>query len=309
MTFNEALDAYVFPETRSDAIEYMAANADQTIPKLLRLEEESRSTGNEIAGALATFGSLMLLTVGVAAFVVSRDTFFPDVMWFIIGIPGTLMSALTAILVYLGAPKRQTGRRTHGNIRDRRMVSAAMLLENWTDLRGIAPICETLTLYSPTYFVPRVQGTILTRLLPLLTPADSDLLSSGHRSRLYSLLHIGNTQDHADLLLAILQGLEQIGNADAITCVRALADVQISNPDAEKVNKAARQCLSAIKRRIELEKSGRTLLRSVNSPDAEVLLRSQETGTGILLRPSGGAGSAVPEQLLRSSRETGEQAD
>jgi hypothetical protein len=136
----------------------------------------------------------------------------------------------------------------------------------------------------------------LTRMLPRLQASDAALVSKSQRERLCrELSHNGRRewfgQRHERFAVAILKAFEQIGDADALPVVQALA---AANYDAVPaiVRSAARECLPALEARCADQQSRDTLLRP-----SEVAA----TGQNVLVRPAETSASEAPKQLLRPS--------
>src|SRR5579862_1188528 len=104
-------------------------------------------------------------------------------------------------------------------------------------------------------------------------------------TRLYRILK-DEAHYRDELLVAILEALEQIGDARALPAVTRLAE----NAEKEYVRAAAQRCRSFLVQRDEQERLSATLLRSATSP---------EMPAGRLLRPAQGDGETAPERLLR----------
>lgn len=75
----------------------------------------------------------------------------------------------------------------------------------------------------------------------------------------------------ADLILAILRALEQVGDEKALPAVERLVEIE----PYHKVGRAAEACLPALRQRVEQARLAQTLLRPASAPNApsEVLLR------------------------------------
>ena len=133
----------------------------------------------------------------------------------------------------------------------------------------------------------------LTRLLPRLQATDASLLTPGQRKLLYTILSSSDRYPwyksywSADLKIAILSALEQIGDEKAVPHVAKLARTA-RNP---QVRVAAQECLPFLQQRAEQTRIEQTLLRasmSTDSPD-------------MLLRPTIAVAPTEPQQLLRAS--------
>ena len=134
----------------------------------------------------------------------------------------------------------------------------------------------------------------LSKLLPLLTAADAQLLSTDHRDILNKLLLVAqkNGDQHnyyLDLKLAILKAYEQIGDEAAIPVVERLAKLNVGE---HPLGKAARECLPKLRASAAVIRSGQTLLRPSSQKDEE---------PNRLLRAASSVGTSDPDQLLRPS--------
>jgi len=138
----------------------------------------------------------------------------------------------------------------------------------------------------------RVAGQALAALLPRLKASDSALVSSDDQHLLCRELEripaTYSSEFNADLAIAIIRALEQIGDADAIPYVERIADNVDCVRSQRPIREAAIECLPGLLMRAEAGKAGRTLLRPV------------ETDPGLLLRAAGGS-DADASQLLRAA--------
>jgi hypothetical protein len=163
---------------------------------------------------------------------------------------------------------------------------AVRLLARYEDVRVLGPLLDVLD------SVDRETGEIVERalihLLPRLRASDASLLSESHYHRLYRAL----SSHKAELILAILQALEQVGDHRAIPYVQPLADGQGSAATNWHVHVAAQECLPSLRERAQQEDVASTLLRA-----SDIV----PSGPDVLLRPAGGASETNPQQLLRAS--------
>ncbi len=135
---------------------------------------------------------------------------------------------------------------------------------------------------------------ILTCLLPRMQRTDAHLLNVEQRVCLYKQLR-RNTRNvfflpdrNAELSLAILKALEQIGDASALPYVAQAAKTARSSA----VRQAARECLPYLAYRAEGERAANSLLRasaSTSVPDATLLRAAQSLP------------ETAPQQLLRAA--------
>jgi len=129
----------------------------------------------------------------------------------------------------------------------------------------------------------------LKSILPGLQASDAEHVTLEGMDALISLL-LRSTD--VDLAIAVLKGLEQIGDARALPAVERAAHGcwWLDRGERERVQEAARACLPYLQARAERERQRNTLLRPAQSPDSPA---------EILLRPAGGAPTTPEEQLLR----------
>lgn len=162
-------------------------------------------------------------------------------------------------------------------------------LERITDLRSIGRLAEALSW--PDERATRRVGRALIPLLLQLRASDSRLLDDRQRDCLHAVLRMDRARRDADLQVAILTALEQVGDTRAIPHVAALAEARASTARQQRVKNAAAECLAALTntaRRVDTE---RLLLRAAAAPT------SPEMG---LVMPAGTA-DTPPERLVRPS--------
>jgi hypothetical protein len=165
------------------------------------------------------------------------------------------------------------------------------LLAEEDDIRIIGPMVDALGYNDKD--VPGIAEQALIRLLPKMQASDSILLNEEQRNALYKRLH----GDPADLQIAILKALEQVGDSKALPHVQRLAREQASWARARRVKEAAEACLPFLLKRVEQERAAGTLLRATTADET----------SNALLRPAGG-GHTDTETLLRPG-EAGEPQD
>ena len=161
---------------------------------------------------------------------------------------------------------------------------AAQELAKFDDARVIGPLVEGLALDDP--YTRGIAAAGLRRLLPRVRASDSGLIGKDHLQRLYRLLG----QDDLNLVVAILRGLEQVGDEEAIPYVQKLAHRPAMSDAERRVRAAANECLPALRERLGREGAGGLLLRAARSPESEV---------ESLLRPAAQSAAAVSDSLLR----------
>jgi hypothetical protein len=301
MTIEQALDALA-GNSRGPALRAhraLRAAGPNVITDLLRIAADARHVDTEVPDALVGCTAWLLFFTGLTLLILSISAGYSSAL---LGLAFLLLGNW----LFVSAPARSARSNRARDARDKRVAVAHKLLEEWDDLRGIGPLCASLPTMYPSYYVPPIQQSILTRLLPRLTDSDSDLLRAEHRSRLYPYLQIDNAFEYSDFLIAILHAIEQLQDTRAIAYVRALAGATVTSLNGTRVRALARRCLPILEKRLEAELAGRTLLRASDGPEEEeYLLRPADLSTGILLRPSGGAPITPPELLLRSEPDDG----
>lgn len=125
------------------------------------------------------------------------------------------------------------------------------------------------------------QATISS--LNALTPAQKQALS----------LILSRPFDDPHLTKAVLNALEQVGDAQAIPVVKRLSEAGALTPLAMQIRDAARECLQYLEIRAEQAQQAQTLLRPSDI--------DRGSDPNVLLRPAENANQTPPEQLLHSS--------
>ena len=123
--------------------------------------------------------------------------------------------------------------------------------------------------------------------MPRVQASDAQYLNADEMQALIDALR--KQKGYPGLMLALLKGLEQIGDE------RALANVEALTRDTEifpKVRQAARDCLPYLQIRAEQAKQAQTLLRASSG---------YEIAPETLLRPASGVSAASndAQELLR----------
>jgi hypothetical protein len=193
--------------------------------------------------------------------------------------PGAILCAILALV----------GTQLHRLTLTRQHQILARRLTKIEDVRSVGRLAEMLEWPDPT--IRHGAITALTRLLRQVKATDNVLQTPRQRNNLYRMLNMANARQHSDLLVAILQALQQIGDANAVPNVKNLADAQPVSPSQRRVCDAARDCLPFLETRAKLTLSSQTLLRASSATT---------TGTDLLVRPASGVNIDDQEQLLRA---------
>ncbi len=141
----------------------------------------------------------------------------------------------------------------------------------------------------------RIVG-VLTRMLPRLTASDAPLLTKEHRKRLHGFLdHWSPSKKHypSEFIVAILRGLEQVGDKSSVPFVARLANNYRDTP----VRRAARLCLPYLEARSK--RGADTLLRAASATALP----------GELLRAAAYTSTDAQEELLRADLGTAQDDD
>jgi hypothetical protein len=169
-------------------------------------------------------------------------------------------------------------------------------LEEIDDIREIGKVVDALALPDPSIIVS-LRPTLI-RLLSKIKASDTALLDLDQRTLLYGILKMEQARTHADLQVAILRALEQIGDAGALPAVQALASAKAQTARQRRVQEEAQNCLSALMENAGQADQSWRLLRPSQAPSeaAEMLVRpaaSTSTLPELLLRPTEGEASSV----------------
>ena len=174
-----------------------------------------------------------------------------------------------------------------------------LISDKVADLGALIEALE-LTSHEPLWFQITARWQLI-KMLPTVSQSDAIYLNTSHRQRLNRVL-AGND---GGLILAVLAGLEKIGDQTALPYVRVLAEGKgnfnrVKKNDKSKltnhmsVEAIAQRCLVSIERNVEQKSNLQILLRpsrAATSPDE-------------LLRPAAQTDyttSEQSEQLLRSA--------
>lgn len=163
-------------------------------------------------------------------------------------------------------------------------------LTNIDDVRAIGVLAEALEI--PDMAIRLQVQAALMRLFPRLRPEDASLLNTLQRRRLYRLLTLKQTLAMPDFLIALLDALEKVGDADALAAVQALENDTDTTVSSRRVQAAAKKCLPILRARVLEKETGSTLLRASSM---------EEAPASSLLRPARGGHTDTPEQLLRAA--------
>lgn len=164
--------------------------------------------------------------------------------------------------------------------------NAARALAKFDDKRVVGPLAEALGFDDKG--LRQEAERVLARLLPTLQASDASLLNDDQRKMLNRSLRGKN----ADLICAILQAYQQVGDEAALPHVERLANGEVATTKAKKVREAAQACLPFLRERAAQEQAAQTLLRPATAPGSPA---------EILLRPAQGAPEGDPSLLLRPS--------
>jgi hypothetical protein len=170
---------------------------------------------------------------------------------------------------------------------------AAKALAEHDEVADIGPLIEALQIPERNVRTPVRRS--LQRLLPRLRSSDAHLLNAGQRGVLrrsigWPLIRRVKADD-ADFVMAVLKGLEQVGDESFLDTVRKLAEGH-GYGMAAPVRQAAEECLPFLLQRIENDRMSQNLLRAAAPTSA-----SSDT----LLRAAGAGAGSAPAELLRAT--------
>ena len=169
-------------------------------------------------------------------------------------------------------------------------ANSARKLAKQADIHGVGALAEALEW--PDSEVRELAGIALTNLLPQLRASDAGLLAAHQRECLHRVLKMRNAGFESPLMLAILNGLEQVGDAAAIPHVERLAASPALTSKQRRVKEAAEQCLPFLRDRADATRGSSMLLRA--STPREIV------ASELLLRPATSVGASEAEELLRA---------
>ena len=149
------------------------------------------------------------------------------------------------------------------------------------DIKAVGLLAEALSW--PEIDLQYEAASALIVILPLLKANHSALLSAQQRECLHRLLTLSNAREQSDLIVAILQAFQQVGDTAAIPYVEQLANATPRSAQERKVVAEAQECLPYLK-----------------------LCAGNNAASHSLLRPSSMTDLAAEDNLLRAVRENPE---
>jgi hypothetical protein len=233
----------------------------QELLSILALEREKRKKQKKIAIGIVLAYILIMVTISIFAHKSGP-----------MGSMGSMVGVVAAAFAISQAQK-----------------SVTLVLAQLEDVRTVGVLAEALEYRDPR--IVQAAKTTLLRLLPQLKASDSGMLNTEQRAALNRALE----RENADLVIAILKALEQVGDSQALPVVQRLADGERWAAASSRIRVAAQECLPALLLRSEEERSRQTLLRASSGAETEL------TPSDMLLRPASGAGMTAPHELLRST--------
>lgn len=218
---------------------------------LMRLKQESRRYTLQGACSMTCWIlAIVLLVLSVGASAPGH------------GPPPLLLLCLLCLAVGAGAMPSARSR------------ALAMLAEQ-QDVRSIGPLLEALEVF-PEAKREAILVLLIT-LLPRLTPSDAALLNRTQRRKLYTDLILEDPDRNESYLQAVLKGIEQIGEEEALYWVRRLVQRGATTPGQSRIWEAASACLLRLEARLERRNDQTCLLRAAvggnPSHNASELLR------------------------------------
>jgi hypothetical protein len=178
-----------------------------------------------------------------------------------------------------------------GSVTRYRWKKATSKIAQFEDVRVVGALAEAINI--PNKKMRAQVEAALTRLLPRLRHEDAHLLNAAQRGCLYRRLKIENAEAKPDFLVALLDVLERVGDAEALERVEKLAACAVTTANGERVQAAAQKCLPLLRLRVQTQEVSSTLLRAAGTDGM---------GSGSLLRPAHEESDSAPEQLLRAVR-------
>jgi len=172
--------------------------------------------------------------------------------------------------------------------------SAARALAKYEDIESVSPLIEALEI--PDSELHFAVSESLTRMLPKMRSSDGALLTADAkrilRRQMAANPRFDNRSKADQFVEAALKALEQVGDESFVATVEGLAAGR-GYGNSVIVQKAAEECLPALRQRAEYDRMSHNLLRAstpATSHDADQLLRAAEA-----------AGTTDSTALLRAS--------
>jgi hypothetical protein len=248
-------------DAAENKIRQLGSAAVQDLLSILVRERAARSRKRKLWGAVIICYVVLLL----ASAILSRN-------FSMLGSVGSMTGLIVALFA-----ATQTQR------------NVARLLTEIEDLRVVGALAEALEFQDQK--VGELAESSLISLLPRLKASDAGLLDAQQRN----CLHRALSRKNSNLVVAILQSLEQIGDAEAVPYVQKLADGHGLAARDVQIRTAAQHCLPYLQQLAEEQRVRQTLLRA--SDVTEVPIAAPDT----LLRPAAGVTVADPQELLRAT--------
>jgi hypothetical protein len=155
------------------------------------------------------------------------------------------------------------------------------------DITTVGKFAEAL--WNEDRYVRTEAEEALIAMLPRLKAGDGGLLDDRQRAALHRALRPPKRSREADLAVAIIGALTEIGDARAVPHVARLAEERARGGYQEAVRAYAAERLPVLRERVEAQRLASTLVRPATAPsNGDTLLRPAEAG------PSGPV-----EQLVR----------
>ena len=152
------------------------------------------------------------------------------------------------------------------------------------DLRMVGPLVDRLRTGQKRRRTRRVVRQALIRLLPRLRAGDGYLLSREQHARLCAtLVHLSMLGRDAELQIAIVAALQEVGGPAALPVVESLAHNRSRAANRRRVREAAQVCLPYLSRRAQMARYRGTLLRAADRTgvDSGELLRAALADPGV----------------------------
>ncbi|MCX6360559.1 MAG: hypothetical protein NT029_12155 [Armatimonadetes bacterium] len=180
-------------------------------------------------------------------------------------------------------------------IRRGRSASRMRFLGEVTDVTVAGRLAEAL--WEGDLYMRTEAEEALIGLLPRFKASDAGCLSDAQRACLHRTLKAPKRRREADLIVAVIGALTEIGDARALPHVERLAEETARTEAQRLVQRAAMEALPALHERIEVARAARTLVRPAQGgPGADTLVRpaapSADTPVELLVRAS----AAPPER-------------